>query len=144
MSTDGGLRAMFRDYFKEAHWQPIEAAAMGQGIPDVEYCFPPGLTGWIENKKCSGGFRLDHPPSPHQIGWLERRARAGGRAFVAVRRTILAGPRRGPAVDELWLFRGTAARNLLTSGLRGAEPLGVWEGGLKGWRWQEIKAFLTA
>lgn len=134
--SDGNLRQIFKDHLPEAHWQPIETM-IGRGIPDVEYCFPGGLSGWIENKKTTG-WAVEI--SSGQIAWLERRARAGGRCFVAVRRQ---GSARGQARDELWLFRGADARNLLLGGLKETQPLGLYTGGPAKWSWPLIKGFLT-
>lgn len=137
--ADGNLRLIFQKHLPEAHWQPVETL-IGRGIPDVEYCFPGGITGWIENKK-TNGWSVDI--SPNQVSWAERRIRAGGRCFVAVRRLATAGQRR-EAADELWLFRGAEARALMTDGLKGKQPvLGIWPKGPAAWDWQAIRRILT-
>lgn len=142
MATDGNLRNIFKDHFPKAHWQPVETWSTGQGVPDAEYCFPGGQTGWIENK-CTTGWTVDFKKRETQIAWLERRSRVGGRCFVAIRRQVMAGPRRGLATDELWLFPGSAARQLHLNGLRVAQALGCWDGGPARWSWDLIEKILT-
>lgn len=138
--SDGNLRAIFQKHLPSAHWQPVESWSTGQGVPDVNFCFPGGIEGWIENK-ATDGWAVDI--SPHQIAWLERRARAGGRVFVAVRRVAQAGPRRGPACDELWLAPGAEVRSLKATGLaEGGAFLGFWEGGPAKWHWPTILKLL--
>lgn len=113
MSVDGGLRALFRKNLPTAMWQSIETGGTGLGVPDAYYCFPNGVCGWIEFKLTKGyavGLR------PEQVGWAERHSRMGGRTTIAVRRHAEAGKRRA-AVDELYLFEGTEARQLKESGL---------------------------
>lgn len=137
--ADGQLRQIFAKRFPRAMWTPVESFSTGRGIPDVEYCFPGGASGWVENKLTKGwtvGMR------PEQVAWLERRARLGGRSFVAVRQVLPAGPRRGEATDDLWLYPGQDARCLLLDGLE-KPPLGRWQGGPGGWDWQAIEALLT-
>jgi hypothetical protein len=138
--SDGNLKNIFRAKLPEAHWQPVETWSTGQGVPDVEYCFPGGFSGWIENK-LTAGWRVKY--EPHQVGWLERRARMGGRCFVAVRRRCPAGPHRGPACDELWLFPGSKARLLLKEKMVASEALGIYSGGPAQWNWAAIKKHLT-
>lgn len=138
--ADAGLRKIFSDHLKEAHWQPIESWSTGQGVPDTEYCFPKGLSGWVECKATSG-WAVEVRGG--QVGWLERRARMGGRAWIAVRRQANAGPRRGPAVDELWMFPGSEARNVLLSGLKGPVATGYWSGGPANWDWKAVRKLLT-
>jgi hypothetical protein len=141
---DGGLRQLLRQNIPRAHWVPIETGGTGRGIPDMNYCLD-GAEGWIEGKQTSG-WTVDL--RPEQVAWLERRARAGGRVLIAVRRVCAPGPRRVGA-DELWLLRGSQARMAKTLGLRGATPegellLGVWSGGPARWDWDEVCAHLVA
>jgi hypothetical protein len=70
-----------------------------------------------------------------QVGWIERRLRAGGRVFILVRR----------ARDELWLLPGRSARKLSTRELKlnSLAPLGKWEGGPRGWDWKKLAELLT-
>lgn len=139
--ADGNLRSIFKSNLPEAHWVPVETWSTGQGVPDAEFCFPGGVAGWIENKK-TGGWAVGL--EPHQVAWHERRARVGGRTFIAVRRTVPAGPRRGAAEDQLWLFPGSLARRLMEAGLLGPDkPAGCWNGGPARWGWAEIAEILV-
>lgn len=116
------------------HWQSVESGSTGGGIPDSNYCCA-GVEGWVEYKWTSGwtvGLR------PAQVGWLSRRARAGGLVFVGVRR-------RNATCDQLWLLRGSAAALAKAQGLRALPDryvLGRWDGGPGAWDWQAIRATL--
>jgi hypothetical protein len=125
---DGNLRLLFRQNLPEMHWQSVETGAVGPGVPDSNYCYK-GAEGWVEFKVTSGWAVTLRPA---QIGWLLRRARAGGRVFVAVRQR-----------DTLWLAAGGAAVALREAGLRGAPTLGHWEGGPSQWPWTKIRRLLT-
>jgi hypothetical protein len=129
--SDGQLRQIFRKHLPEAHWQPIETWSTGQGVPDVEYCFPGGACGWIENK-ATQGWKVD--VRPHQVAWIERRVRSGGRVFVAVRRKSA----------ELYLIRGADVRRLSEEGLMGIDPILGCEGGPARWSWGKVREILTA
>lgn len=141
---DGGLRILFRKHIPSFHWTSIESGMTGSGIPDSEYCSPAGESGWIEHKGVLNGWKPEIRPA--QVAWLTRRARMGGRAFIAVRREAYAGPKRGPAVDELWLIKGSAAPRLRSEGLKGllkADMIGVWWSGVLKWDWGAIAQHLT-
>ncbi len=134
---DGGLRALFRQHLPEVDWQSIETPMTGGGVPDSNYCVD-GFSGWIEHKK-TDGWAVEVKIA--QVGWIERRIRHGGRVLVAVRRKLPAGPRRGPAVDELYLFRGAAIRNLKDRGLMGVlddHVIGSWHSGPQRWDWGAV------
>lgn len=137
MTTDGGLRRLFQRHLPDADWQSIETP-VSRGVPDINGCLY-GQEFWIEFKLTSGwavGLR------PEQVAWLVRRARAGGRVFVAVRRRCLTGARR-KAADELWLLPGAAAREILDRGLRETNlVLGTWAGGPVRWDWDGVRAVL--
>lgn len=166
MSVDDGLRPLFRQHVpRPCHWTTIESGFTERGIPDANFCIPserqtrdglslPGYEGWIEMKATS---KWEVDLRPEQIGWLKTRARHGGRCFVAVRRRASAGPRRGPAVDQLWLFRGAAAAELkqfgfssLVRGYEGANPLprdsylGCWSGSPATWDWTAVRSIMTS
>lgn len=129
---DGGLRKLLREKLPQVHWQAIETGGVGLGVPDVNGCYR-GAEFWVELKQTDGWAVTLRP---HQIGWLLHRARAGGRVFVLVRR----------AREELWLCRGSCARELKSSGLKGVLPaavLEVWGGGPQKWGWEALLAHLA-
>lgn len=130
-SDDGGLRTLFHNNLKRGmHWTVMENGVFSPGVPDSNFACR-GVEGWVEHKMTDGWAVTLRPA---QVGWLLRRARAGGRVFVAVRR----------AGGELWLCRGSAADKLKASGLRGNPKavLGVWSGGPAGWDWEEVRELL--
>lgn len=139
---DDGLRKLFHDNLRAGwHWQTIETGMTSKGVPDSNYCCR-GFDGWVEMKATK---EWAVTLRPEQVGWLDRRARNGGRVFVAVRRHCTAGPKR-PAADELWLCSGHYARELKDHGLRGCPPaavLGVWPGGPGAWGWDEVARLLA-
>lgn len=142
MADDGQLRPLFREHLRAGfHWQSIESALTGLGIPDANCCSQ-GVEFWVEFKQTrEWAVTL----RPEQVGWALQRTRAGGRVFIAVRRWPRGGPRTNPA-DELWLLRGAYAREAKTGGLRGLPPaavLGVWSGGPGGWAWGEVAHHLV-
>jgi len=135
VKKDGDLRRIFRERFPEAQWTSIESPITGAGIPDAEYCFPNGRSGWIEFKK-TDTRRIGHLKST-QIAWLERRKRLGGRVFVAVRRMT-------DDVDELWMIDGQAARGVVEDGLATRIGIKSWSGGPSRWNWEEVRELLTS
>jgi hypothetical protein len=143
--SDGGLRRHYQEHLapRGVHLQAIETGAIGPGTPDTNGCYR-GTEFWIENKVTSGWSPKEVRPA--QVGWILRRRRAGGRAFFAVRRQHEGGPRRGAAVDELYLIGGDAAREFKDGGLRGLPPgalLGSWTGGPSRWGWDEFLRLIT-
>lgn len=140
MSTDGGLRALYRQKLPGIQWSPIETAAIVSGVPDCEGCGE-GVAFWVENKRASA-FAVE--VRVMQKAWHVRRALVGGRSFIAVRLMADAGPRKGEARDELWIYPGALAIELSERGLR-LEPLLVEEGGPRRWSWQRVRSiFLRA
>ena len=120
MSIDGGLRKIFRENLPDIDWTSIETGSTGRGVPDSNGC-KDGCEFWIEYKKADAWAVTLRS---EQVGWLTKRARFGGRVFVAIRRRTTAGPSKGRAVDELWLYSGADARRLLDGGINnGPEPL---------------------
>jgi Holliday junction resolvase len=95
---DGGLSQLFQDNLPKVHWQRIETGGTGRGIPDLNGCYQ-GAEAWVECKRTK---HWTVEVRPEQVGWIERRTRAGGRVFLAVRR----------AERELWLLWPQAARRL--------------------------------
>ena len=73
-------RLIFR---KALHITRIENSA-GLGTPDVEGCF--GNQFWMELKCSARPAKVDTPIKPkfqpQQVPWLQKRAAAGGKAFV--------------------------------------------------------------
>ena len=147
MSDDGGLRRLFQTNVTPGHLQPVETGLISTGVPDMNFCVD-GAEGWVEMKQTDGwAVTLE----PEQISWLCRRARNGGRVFVAVRRWHDGGPRKGRPVDELWLLRGEYAPDLRSMGLRWVgthEPLtgpllGRWTGGPAHWNWFMVRLLLA-
>jgi len=139
--SDGELRRIFQQHIPAFHWQSVETWSTGQGVPDCNYCGD-GTEGWIEFKFTSI-FKVN--VGAEQVGWIERRMRAGGNVFVAVRRKHSGGPNKGVAVDELLLLTGHAARFLVTGTLRDL-PVnlvqGRWSGGPKNWGWETVRSKL--
>jgi hypothetical protein len=132
--SDARLRQIFQNHLSAFDWQSVETWSTGRGVPDLNFCYE-GVEGWIELKRASG-WRINI--TPEQIGWMERRARHGGRVFVAVRR------QSGTAVDTLYLFPGAAGRALSANRVSLVAPLGAWQGGPAAWNWGAVKlALLT-
>ena len=113
MSIDDGLRPLICRNLRTVDWQSIESGLTGLGIPDLNGCVD-GHEFWVECKATSAwAVAID----TEQIMWAERRIRHGGRVFLAVRRRHDGGPRKGPAVDELWFFWGGHTRHVAQYGL---------------------------
>ena len=143
MSIDGDLRPLFRSRLRVGwDWQSVETGGTGRGIPDANWCSQ-STEGWCEMKVTTG---LAVDLRPEQVAWLTRRAMHGGRVHVAVRRKASAGPRRGAALDELWLLDGAHAKLLKETGLRPhlwegcprSPLLGHWPGGPARWDWEAV------
>jgi hypothetical protein len=141
MSIDGGLRALFRKHLPHFFITTIETGGTGRGIPDLEYCSPAGVSGWVECKK-TGAWAVDL--EPEQVAWLTRRARYKGRCFIAVRRKHAGGPRKGPPIDEIYIWPGARAADLKRLGLEHG-LLGDCYGanGPARWSWDAIARLLT-
>jgi Holliday junction resolvase len=129
--SDGELRALYRRHLPFVDWQAIESPTTGGGIPDTNFAHG-GVEGWVENKTTSSWkvkFRTE------QIGWLERRARAGGRVTIAVRQ-------RGRERDDLWLLLPWAARRLLDRERLDLLPSHLvllhMTGGPSSWDWMRV------
>jgi hypothetical protein len=136
--SDGQLRSLFQKAIPQFHWQSVETWSTGQGVPDCNFCGF-GNEGWIEFKK-TDTWRV--VTTPEQVGWIERRMRAGGKCFVGVRRKHLGGPKKGNPIDELWLFDGNALRILVYHRLPDVPLnllLGKWSGGPSGWDWLKVR-----
>lgn len=132
--SDGGLARLLTTHLPEADWQRIESAGVGRGIPDLNGCRD-AVEVWIECKRTAGWVLDKRNRRRAQVAWHERRLRAGGRVFVAVRQT---GLRR----DDLWLYTGAALRDLVDGcRLDAAAPLlGHWAWGA--WDWAAVRVLL--
>lgn len=152
---DGGLSDEFRKHLPGFHFQRIETGGTGRGIPDTNACIlraapcptcgSRGVEFWIEFK-WTDGWVLGL--SPEQYGWHDKRARHGGRTWVAVRRRAVAGPRRGEAVDELWVIPGSQVIAVQEAGglracAEGQHGARLWRGGPSKWDWDAVRALLT-
>jgi hypothetical protein len=136
---DGGLRKLFRENLPDFFWTSVETGGTARGVPDANY-LKNGTEGWIEYK----WTKRWTPKSfePEQVAWHLRRAREGGRSFIAVRRQCAVGPRTA-AADELYLFRGADAGLVRAEGLRGScAPLLQFAGGPARWSWDEVRRVL--
>lgn len=138
MADDGGLRPLFRQRLPDLHWQSIESWMTGSGTPDSNACGD-GVEFWAEFKRATANAV---PVNVFQVGWHERRRRAGGRTFIVVRLLSEAGPRRGEARDDLFVFRGSDVRAVFLGGLRGADSLYHGEGGPSRWSWEKVRLAL--
>lgn len=140
MTTDGGLGKEFKHNIPVAHWQSVETWSTGQGVPDLNYCIN-GREGWIELKATSG-WKVNI--SPEQVAWIERRMRNGGCVTIAVRRKSEAGPRKGKATDELWLFPPREIRKLAKGPINalGVDNYAIYHGGPASWNWLDIQGIL--
>jgi hypothetical protein len=136
VGRDGDLRKLFRQHIPDAHWVSIETGMVSPGVPDSEYCFRGGISGWIEFKKTEGNS-LSHL-KPLQVGWISRRARLGGRVFIGVRLI-----KTKQAIDDLILFSGRDVQALKAGGLSGVTPLIVSHDGPSRWDWEAIKASIS-
>lgn len=137
--TDGGLSDLFRKALgSEFDFQRIESWSTGQGTPDLNGCGS-GQEFWIEMKQtAANAVKID----PEQVAWAERRLRAGGRVFLAVRQKCEAGPRR-EARDRLYIFRGSDTRVVKDKGICGASPLFMSQNhGPRSWDWTAVKKIL--
>lgn len=132
MSVDGGLRKLFHEHLKMVHWQAVETGGSGSGVPDSNGCCK-GVDFWVEHRHTN---HWAVGLNPFQVGWIDRRHRAGGRVWIAVRQT------RG-LEDNLWLFAGGVVRELAAEGLRCARERQRWGGGPTRWDWGEVLRVLT-
>lgn len=141
MARDGGLTKLFIARLSDFHWQAVESGGTGQGVPDANYCAN-RTEGWVE-MKVTGTNSLP-TLTAHQVAWAERRGRAGGRVFLAVRKKHEGGARLGAPIDHLVLFNASqSARTILEHGMNMATPLYVSPAkGPKSWDWEEVRKIL--
>lgn len=132
-ASDGGLWPLVKAGLPQWDWQRIETGGTGRGIPDLNGCLM-GNEIWVELKAADG---WKPHIRPEQIGWAERRARAGGRVFLAVRRICDAGVRRERA-DELWIYGADGFRAVSERGLKSLTPRLLCTGGSRNWDWAAV------
>jgi hypothetical protein len=121
-------------------FQAMELGVVGVGVPDTNFCGD-GVDGWVEMKATEAhAVELE----PGQVGWILRRMRHGGRVFVATRRRHDGGPRKGDAVDELWMHEGWDAPILKAEGLLSCPPVLHMEGGPSRWDWGHVRETLVS
>lgn len=130
---DGGLWPLLKAGLPHWDWQRIETGGTGRGIPDVNGCLMSNEI-WVELKGTDGWKPVIRP---EQVAWAERRSRAGGKVFLAVRRQCDAGPRRESA-DELWVYRAAGFRSVALEGLKNNPPVLLLAGGSRNWDWQAV------
>jgi len=135
---DGGLSKLFQEHLRDIHWQRVETWSTGFGVPDLNGCGN-GVEFWIECKQ-TDGCKINL--RPEQIAWAMRRMRAGGRVYIAVRRKHAGGKRKGGAIDELWLYPGSAAQALAVNRMALVRSVGFWPGGPARWPWPIIRKTL--
>ncbi len=138
--VDDGLRSIIMKHIKDVHWTPIESSVTISGIADLHGLYN-SIDAWVETKRIYG-YQIRTKPA--QIGWHARRAREGGRCFIACRRRHLYKGTQTDGIDEMYLYSGADLEQLAEVGVRGNVPcLGHWTGGpTYGWNWREIKTIL--
>lgn len=142
MARDGGLTKLFVSKLGTfGHFQTVETGGTGQGVPDLNYNIG-GFEGWIE-MKTTGTNRIPSLEA-HQVAWAERRGRAGGKVFLAVRKKHDGGARLGAPIDHLVLFNAVnSSRIILEHGMNMATPLYVSPAnGPKSWDWDAVRKIL--
>lgn len=132
---DGGLRSLFRGCIPTFHWTSIETGGTAMGVADSNYLARGGIEGWIEFKRTQRPTGYSVKFQTGQAAWLHRRARLGGRAWLAVRRG-----------EELWMVPGAHALIVQRIGLErlGGLAAGVWAGDPARWDWAAVADMLRA
>lgn len=125
--ADGDLRREFRRHLPTVDFATVEVSR-SRGIPDANYCVR-ACEGWIEFKAAVGRRVIIRP---EQVGWIERRLRAGGTVLIAVRKG-----------DRLIVYSGDKVRLLKTSRITDVEHLGSWGGGPARWDWDAVLALMA-
>lgn len=140
VKTDGGLRPLFRQHIKNAHWTSVESGDTASGIPDAYVALSYGMCAWVEMKQTKAWTPKIRP---FQVSWHLTHSRMGGRSFIAVRRQ----PTISPGTDQLWIVAGAAIARLRDQSLRKLEQgdlLGCWEGGPSRWDWSAVRDILAS
>lgn len=138
--ADDGLRLLMRQSLREKiFWTTIETGMVALGVPDINYLSDGGCEGWVECKSTKANaikFR------PEQIGWHLRRARYGGRTWIAVRRRHRGGVRKGAEVDELWMAAGCWIEQVADQGIMCPHVIKMGDGGPSDWDWGKVRRHL--
>jgi hypothetical protein len=138
-AADDGLRPLFFKHLKHnCQWTPIETGMIIEGIPDSEYCFEHNQQGWLEFKATSGWkptFR------PHQVAWIDKRVRMGGRVWIATRRRLAL-----KKIDDLYLTPGYLVKTLNAEGFNDSVLADTYcfTGGPRKWPWSIVRRCLCA
>ncbi len=117
MSTEAGLWKLIRNSHPPGHWVRVENR-VERGTPDVNFCLPEGIEGWIELKAVprwpvrDGPLRVDHF-TKDQRWWLRKRAKYGGRAGLLLR--VDSGPKMYLLLPGEWAAEelGEVTRDVL-------------------------------
>jgi hypothetical protein len=136
-ASDDGLRPLFFKHLKhECQWVPIETGMVIEGVPDSNYCFDGGIEGWVEFKATDGWRPVFRP---HQVAWIDRRSRLGGRVWMATRRRV-------KQVDDLYITPGYLVKELATQGFTDNVLLDSYclTGGPRKWMWGMVRKILCA
>jgi hypothetical protein len=132
MTTDGGLRQLFRHHLPIWDWQPIETAAISPGVPDLNGCWE-GREVWVEMKQTRGWAVKFQPMQP---GLITRRVAHGGHVFIAVRHQSI-------GADALHIYHGRSVLDLQAQGLRAPGRLLLGIGSPARWDWNMVHHILS-
>ena len=133
-----GIELIWRGPLREDDRESQVSEVQGfisRGVPDLIGCHA-GIEAWVECKQAKAWRVIIRPA---QVAFMERRLRAGGKCYLAVRR-------HNKTADELWLLRGQAARPLIKKSLRElSEDLILMKssGGPAAWPWAQVGAALA-
>ena len=143
--TDGGLRILLREYLPDGDWVSVETGATAAGVPDSNFCFSPGLEGWVEGKRATG-WQVAFQPG--QIGWHARRSRRGGRTFVAVRQMLRASDAlfvvRGSDLEEWSRLGHPNRKGQIVCPLKSWDKCFVTAGGPARWDWARVRSIFCS
>jgi len=121
-------------------WTTIETGRAQAGVPDTNYLTRDGVEGWVECKATAANMVKFES---EQIGWLHRRARYGGRAFVAVRKQHAGGRRLGLSCDELHVVHCKWIMEFAAHGLAHRRVIHVGSDGPARWDWEQLRHILA-
>lgn len=134
MSTEAELYQIMRRHMPEVCMQRIETS-MAEGVPDISCCCD--MVDWWMELKVTVGWAVRMRAS--QVGWITRRARAGGRVRIVVRQHMATGG------DSLWVIPGSQVRALADRGLRAMDMLiQTDDRGPHSWDWTAVRLALVS